>query len=166
MDRPTILEEGSYVDPLRAPLLPHRSKLPNSLYIFSFAPPVPPISRPKEFFDHPIVLYVIGTIAALAAGVGLPAFDIITGVWTDGITATNATDSDIVAAGSQAGWLMTVVGVAFFAAFGIFLYCCEYSCVQSEELGLMGSHCCGYKNVQHASRAVPLRHRRTGSGLL
>jgi ATP-binding cassette subfamily B (MDR/TAP) protein 1 len=126
MDRPTILEEGNHVDPLRAPLVPHQSNLPNYLYIFSFAPPVPPISRPKEFFDHPIVLYTIGTIAAAASGVGLPAFDIVTGIWTDGITADNATDSDIIGAGSQAGWIMTVVGVAFFATFGIFLYCCEF----------------------------------------
>jgi ATP-binding cassette subfamily B (MDR/TAP) protein 1 len=102
MDRPTILEEGGHVDPLRNPLTPHRSTLPNALYIFSFAPPVPPISRPKEFFDHPIVLYSIGTIAALAAGVGLPALDIVTGVWTDGITPADATDAEIVGAGQQA----------------------------------------------------------------
>jgi ATP-binding cassette subfamily B (MDR/TAP) protein 1 len=125
MDRPTVLEEGSHVDPLRTLLSPHRSSLPNYLYIFSFAPPVPPISRPKEFFDHPIVLYVIGTIAALISGVGLPAFDIVTGVWTNDITAEDATYSDIVGAGSQAGWIMAIIGVVFCATFGIFLYCCE-----------------------------------------
>lgn len=126
MDRPSVLEEGHHVDPLRAPLVPHRSNLPNYLYIFSFAPPVPPISRPREFFDHPIVLYTIGTIAAAASGVGLPAFDIVTGVWTDGITADNASYSAITGAGSQAGWIMTLVGVVFFATFGIFLYCCKH----------------------------------------
>jgi ATP-binding cassette subfamily B (MDR/TAP) protein 1 len=125
MDRPTILEEGGHVDPLRKPLTPHRSTLPNALYIFSFAPPVPPISRPKEFFDHPIVLYSIGTIAALAAGVGLPALDIVTGVWTDGITPADATDAEIVGAGQQAGWILTMVGVIFIMCFGLFLYCCE-----------------------------------------
>lgn len=126
VQRPTTLEEGQYVDPLRAPLSPHRSDLPNALYIFSFAPPIPPISRPREFFDHPIVLYTIGTIAAAAAGVGLPAFDIVTGVWTDKITPADATDSELVGAGQQAGWIMTVVGVGFVLCFGIFLYCCEY----------------------------------------
>lgn len=125
MERPTVLEEGIHVDPYHTPLAPHRSTLPDSLYIFSFAPPLPPISRPREFLDHPIVLYAIGTIAAAAAGVGLPAFDIITGVWTDGITPLDATDSEIVGAGQQAGWIMTVVGVAFVLTFGTFLYCCE-----------------------------------------
>jgi ATP-binding cassette subfamily B (MDR/TAP) protein 1 len=130
MDRPTILEEGGHLDPLRTPLIPHRSDLPNALYIFSFAPPVPPISRPKEFFDHPIVLYTIGTIAALAAGVGLPAFDIVTGVWTDGITPADATDAQIVGAGQQAGWIMTMVGVIFLLCFGTFLYCCKCPAVK------------------------------------
>lgn len=125
MERPTVLEEGGYADPYNKPLAPHRSTLPDSLYIFSFAPPIPPISKPREFFDHPIVLYIIGTIAAAAAGVGLPAFDIVTGVWTDGITPLDATDSEIVGAGQQAGWIMTVVGVAFVLTFGVFLYCCE-----------------------------------------
>jgi hypothetical protein len=166
MDRPTVLEEGHHVDPLRAPLVPHRSRLPNYLYIFSFAPPVPPISRPKEFFDHPIVLYVIGTIAAAASGVGLPAFDIVTGIWTDGITADNASYSDITGAGSQAGWIMTVVGVAFFATFGIFLYCCKSRRSYRRNQWLTGSHCCCYKNVEYASRAVPVFHCGSGSGLL
>jgi ATP-binding cassette subfamily B (MDR/TAP) protein 1 len=124
MDRPTILEEGSHKT-LGAPLTAHRSTLPNSLYVFSFAPPIPPISQPKEFFDHPIILYVIGTIAALIAGVALPAFDIITGVWTNDITAAGATDSQIIAGGSKAGWIMAVVGFVFFGLFGLFLYCCE-----------------------------------------
>lgn len=134
MERPTIMEEGRHVDPLRAPLSPHRSTLPDALYIFSFAPPVPPISKPREFFDHPIVLYTIGTIAAAAAGVGLPAFDIVTGVWTDGITPLDATDSQIVGAGQQAGWIMTVVGVAFVLCFGIFLYCCKSTTERMEDL--------------------------------
>ena len=125
VDRPTVLEEGGYVNPLRTPLAPHRSDLPDWLYVLSFAPPLPPISKPREYFDHPIVLYAIGTLAALAAGCGLPAFDIVTGVWTDGITPPDATDSEIVGAGEQAGRIMTVVGVGFVLTFGIFLYCCE-----------------------------------------
>ena len=170
MERPTTLEEGKYVDPLRTPLSPHRSDLPDALYIFSFAPALPPISKPREFFDHPIVLYTIGTIAAAAAGVGLPAFDIVTGVWTDGITPLDATDSEIVGAGQQAGWIMTVVGVAFVLCFGIFLYCCKHLSLLSRRddnrADANDSHHCCYQAVEPTTRAVSLCHRCSGPGLL
>lgn len=167
MGSASALEEGKHVDPLRSPLEPHRSSFSDALYIFSFAPPLPPISKPREFFDHPIVLYCIGTVAAAAAGVGLPAFDIITGVWTDGITPQDATGSEVVGAGQQAGWLMTVVGVSFVLCFGTFLYCCE--CYTSFYLpitdNLFSHHSC-YQAVKPTSGAVSLGDCRTGSSLL
>jgi len=107
-------------------LKPHVSTLPNYLYILSFSPPVPsPFRSPGKFINNPRVLYFIGTIGAMVAGVGLPAFDIVSGYWTNGIQDDSIPYDDVVARGSSAGWIMTMVGVVYLLAFTLFLTCCE-----------------------------------------
>lgn len=105
-------------------LAKHSSNLPNSLYVLSFAPPLPSLFRqPREFVLHPYALYAIGTFSACIAGVGLPAFDIIFGYWTNGVNS--GLPSIINARGSEAGIIATCVGVVFVATFAIFLITCE-----------------------------------------
>lgn len=114
-------------------LQPHRSGLPNFLYLLSFAPVLRIKSGSghekggswKETLAHPYVTYGFGTIAALLAGMVWPAFDILYGYWTTGITAAGATDDEITARGRQAGWIMTVVAVIIFVTFWAFPICCE-----------------------------------------
>ncbi|WVF68289.1 hypothetical protein IAT40_003054 [Kwoniella sp. CBS 6097] len=121
MEHVNQIESGTFVPRHARPLTTHSSNLPNVLYLLSFAPPCPSVFRhPSAFFAHPIVLYVIGTIAALAAGVSLPAFDILFGYWTNGIN--NDDPAVINARGSETGWIMTIVAFAtclFFAVFSI-----------------------------------------------
>ncbi|WRT65273.1 uncharacterized protein IL334_002216 [Kwoniella shivajii] len=107
----------------QTPLLTrHTSGLPNALYILSFAPPCPSLFRdPRGFIHHPFVLYGIGTICALIAGVSLPAFDIVTGYWTNGI---NSSDTSLITSrGSETGWIMTIVGVVTLISFATFITC-------------------------------------------
>jgi len=121
----SLIEQGQIIRPTYD-LKPHRSSLPNVLYILSFSPPVPNLMRhPQAFFGNPIVLYCIGTVFALVAGVGLPAFDIVTGWWTNGVQSDAIPPASIIRRGSDAGWIMTLVGVVYLISFTIFLTCCE-----------------------------------------
>ncbi|WVQ95838.1 hypothetical protein IAU59_002937 [Kwoniella sp. CBS 9459] len=122
MEHADQVESGRFVASYARPLTSHKSTLPNVFYLLSFAPPCPSVFRhPSAFFAHPVVLYAIGTIAALAAGVGLPAFDIIFGYWTNGINSDDP--AIIVARGNETGWLMTVVAVATCLCFFVFSVC-------------------------------------------
>ncbi|GHJ89384.1 hypothetical protein NliqN6_5786 [Naganishia liquefaciens] len=100
-----------------ASLRAHRSKLPLSLYLLSFAPPIRGERKDgvrktswREFFSHPYVLYTLGTLAALPAGLAFPALDLLYGYWTTGVTALDASQDHITGRGDQVGWIMTVVG--------------------------------------------------------
>ncbi|ORX39728.1 P-loop containing nucleoside triphosphate hydrolase protein [Kockovaella imperatae] len=110
-------------DGIPTPLLvAHRSTLPNFLYILSFAPPVPSLLRqPRAFAVHPYTLYVTGVITATIAGLGLPAFDIVFGFWTNGIR--EGAPSEIRGRGDSSGLIMTIVGVVFFICTTVFLTC-------------------------------------------
>jgi hypothetical protein len=128
-DSPSLstIEQGQHVRQ-HYDLKPHISSLPNYLYILSFSPPVPsPFRSPGEFINNPRVLYFIGTIGAMIAGVGLPAFDIVSGYWTNGIQDDSIPYDDVIARGSSAGWIMTMVGVVYLFAFTAFLTCCKCS---------------------------------------
>ncbi|WVR07871.1 hypothetical protein IAU60_004914 [Kwoniella sp. DSM 27419] len=113
-------------------LTSHRSSLPDALYLLSFAGPCPaPWRRPRAFIVHPYVLYTFGAIAALVAGVGLPAFDIVFGYWTNGI---NGNDPESIAArGRQAGWIMTMVGLVVWLCFAVFNISCESTLPRSAD---------------------------------
>jgi ATP-binding cassette subfamily B (MDR/TAP) protein 1 len=135
------------------------------LYILSFAPPVSNIIRhPKAFFGNPIVLYCIGTVFALIAGVGLPAFDIVTGWWTNGVQSDEISPEDIIRRGSDAGWIMTLVGVVYLFSFTIFLTCCEFG------LHVPGrahcSHYCRREALRRSEGEVPRGDYGTGPGFL
>jgi ATP-binding cassette subfamily B (MDR/TAP) protein 1 len=119
-------------DSLAERLQPHRSNLPLFFYLLSFAPgfSVNGFTSKRggswtESFSHPYVLYGVGTIAALLAGLAFPAFDILYGYWTTGITAAGATDGEITARGRQAGWIMAVVAFVIFVTTWAFPVCCE-----------------------------------------
>lgn len=128
MEHAAQIEKGVYTDPYLTELAPHESKLPNFLYILSFAPLVPsPFRKPRAFISHPYTLYILGTLAAMVAGVGLPAFDIVFGYWTNGISRVGTSSQDIQSRGNTAGWIMTMIGVVTIACFSAFLTCCEYS---------------------------------------
>lgn len=113
-------------------LLPHRSNLPLFFYLLSFAPAFSITGLTskrggswKETFSHPYVLYGVGTIAALLAGLAFPAFDILYGYWTTGITAAGATDEEVTARGRQAGWIMVIAAFVIFVTTWAFPVCCE-----------------------------------------
>lgn len=118
-------------------LRPHRSRLPLSLYLFSFAPSIR--GKPKtstqtstqtstwrQTFSHPYTLYALGTLAALPAGLAFPALDMLYGYWTTGVTDPNASAGQVTGRGSQVGWIMTVVGFCILFLTWAFLACCKY----------------------------------------
>jgi ATP-binding cassette subfamily B (MDR/TAP) protein 1 len=108
-------------------LSPHTSSLPTFFYILSFSPPIPsPFRKPREFIHNPKILYMVGTVAACIAGVGLPAFDIVTGWWTNYVNRDGIPSELVLTRGSQAGWIMTIIGVVYILAFTLFMTCCEY----------------------------------------
>lgn len=114
-------------------LRPHRSRLPLSLYLLSFAPPIRGERKDgvrkttwREFFAHPYVLYTLGTLAALPAGLAFPALDLLYGYWTTGVTALDASQDHITGRGDQVGWIMTVVGFLILFLTWAFLACCKY----------------------------------------
>ncbi|UZJ53081.1 hypothetical protein CBS101457_002401 [Exobasidium rhododendri] len=67
----------------------HSSSLPIFFYLLSFAPPIDsPLRSPRAFFFHPIILYIIGTIAAIIGGfASFPILDLVYGLyWSNRIT--------------------------------------------------------------------------------
>jgi ATP-binding cassette subfamily B (MDR/TAP) protein 1 len=122
------VEKGENLSVLARPLIRHTSSLPDVLYLLSFAPPCPsPFRSPLDFIRHPIVMICIGIPCAIISGVCMPAFDIVLGHWTNQLRGEGVTAQSIEEAGNFAGWLMTVVGVAFVITFATFMACCEYS---------------------------------------
>lgn len=107
-----------------AQLTAHRSGLSTAFYLLSFAPPMrSAFTSPKAFFLHPIILYIIGTLAALAAGVAMPSLDILYGYWSNGITPASASPDDISARSDQVAWIMTCIAVASLVLSWTFLTC-------------------------------------------
>ena len=123
---PSSIEKGE-PDRQRYILQPHTSTLPTWLYILSFAPPLPsPWRKPKEFVNNPKFLYFVGTIGACIAGVGLPAFDIVTGWWTNYVKDDRNPPGLILRRGEQAGYIMAIIGVVYLFAFTLMNVCCKY----------------------------------------
>ena len=165
-DGPSLsrIEEGQNVRQ-HYELKPHVSSLPNYLYILSFSPPVPsPFRSPGKFINNPRVLYFIGTIGAMIAGCGLPAFDIVSGYWTNGIQSDSIPPDDINARGSSAGWIMTMVGVVYLLAFTLFLTCCEY-CFMYQDDRADQSHGCWYQALWSSAREVSRLDHGARSGV-
>jgi ATP-binding cassette subfamily B (MDR/TAP) protein 1 len=124
---PSETEQGGLEPDSQTQLSSHSSRLPNLLYILSFAPSYPSIlCQFPNFIQHPRVLYTTGTIAALLAEVGLPAYDMIFGWWSNGIRAISSGPESIARPGSNAGWVMTIIGVAFTCTFTTFVICCMF----------------------------------------
>lgn len=121
-------------------LRPHRSRLPLFFYLLSFAPSTRGKRKQPEQksslrrkFSHPYVLYALGTLAALPAGLAFPALDLLYGYWTTGVTELSASSGQITTRGNQVGWIMTVVGFSILFLTWAFLACCECRQCPSEE---------------------------------
>lgn len=117
-------------------LRPHRSRLPLSLYLLSFAPSIrgkrkqsTQKSSWRQTLSHPYALYALGTLAALPAGLAFPALDLLYGYWTTGVTDLGASSGQITGRGNQVGWIMAVVGFSILFLTWTFLACCESSAV-------------------------------------
>ncbi|EPQ28417.1 uncharacterized protein PFL1_04244 [Pseudozyma flocculosa PF-1] len=120
MIRATTTSRTVHVAPLRS----HSSRLPDFLYLLSFCPPLPsPISQPRAFCAHPGVLYFVGLLSALIAGLGMPSLDLLYGIYTNRITPADATSQDIVDGGSFVGWVITVCGIGELIFAWLFLAC-------------------------------------------
>lgn len=108
----------------RLPFEAHRTRLPTFFYLFSFCPPLPsPTKSPRAFFRHPGVLYAIGFVAALLAGCGMPALDLLYGIYTNRVTPGSSSPQDIHDAASYIGWVCTIVGFCEFLLAWLFLAC-------------------------------------------
>ncbi len=108
----------------RLPFEAHRTRLPTFFYLFSFCPAVPsPFTSPSAFARHPGVLYLVGFAAALLAGCGMPALDLLYGIYTNRVTPGAASPQDIRDASSYIGWVVTIVGVGEFLLAWLFLAC-------------------------------------------
>ena len=123
-----LLSSGINDDSLKA----HRSSLPLPLYLLSFAPPIRGERKYgsytaswRDFFAHPYVLYILGALAAIPAGLAFPAQDLLYGYWATGVTATDATSKQITTRGNQTGWVMAVAGFVILFLAWAFLACCE-----------------------------------------
>ncbi|PWN47942.1 P-loop containing nucleoside triphosphate hydrolase protein [Violaceomyces palustris] len=100
----------------------HVSRLANFFYLLSFSPEmVSPLTSPRRFLTHPIVLYVVGTFSAMVAGVAIPSLDLLSGYWTNGLTEGGADSSSIRDISVKAAWLVTVVGAVAFVLSWSFL---------------------------------------------
>lgn len=121
-------------DPLRS----HRSRLPTFLYLLSFASIFPDEvanegkSAWKRGLDlvhhptmHPRLLYAIGSVAAVVAGLSFPAWGLLFGYWTQGMLDEGGTKHEITSRGEQAGLYMALVGLSSLISTWIFLVCCE-----------------------------------------
>lgn len=131
----SLVEHGLQLDRPRYNLKPHISNLPTWLYILSFAPPIPsPFRHPREFAGNPKILYMVGSIAACIAGLGLPAFDIVTGWWTNYVNKDDLPSNLVLTRGSQAGYILTIVGVVYVLSFTLFMTCCKCHMLRIESV--------------------------------
>jgi hypothetical protein len=106
---------------------PHHSELPLALYLLSFAPPFRPLAPNvtwKESLSHPYLLYGVGMIAAILAGIAEPAMNVVYGHWTTGVTDKAAGRGELKASGAQAGWLLVIIGTVTVLCGCTFLACC------------------------------------------
>jgi hypothetical protein len=115
-------------------LRPHRSLLPVPLYLLSFAEPSHPNTKSpwQDRFTHPYILYALGTLAAIPAGLAFPAMDMLYGHWTTGVTKEGVMEEEIRRTGSQMGWVTTVVGVGVLFFAWVFPICCKSDCSLQE----------------------------------
>jgi hypothetical protein len=150
------------VDPDRDPLQTHKTRLPTWLYPLSFCPPVPsPWRHPVLFMKHPLPLYALGIVSALVAGACLPASGIVYGWWTNGVTATNGSSESKLERSREAGWIMTVIGIAAFLFSWLFLFCCECQAVTRKQIPTrLITPLCSVSVVATASDIITLHLRR------
>ncbi|TKY86344.1 hypothetical protein EX895_004493 [Sporisorium graminicola] len=106
----------------RLPFEAHRTRLPNLLYLFSFCPAVPsPFASPRAFFRHPGVLYAIGFVASITAGVVMPGFDLLYGHWSNKITPASASPQSIRSSSNYVAWITTILGLSQLLLLWLFL---------------------------------------------
>ncbi|SJX62150.1 related to multidrug resistance protein 1 [Sporisorium reilianum f. sp. reilianum] len=106
----------------RLPFEAHRTRLPNSLYLFSFCPPVPSLlASPRAFLRHPGVLYAIGFVSAIVAGVVMPGFDLLYGHWSNKVTPASASPQSIRSSSSYVAWITTILGLCQLLLSWLFL---------------------------------------------
>jgi hypothetical protein len=128
-------------------LRPHRSLLPLPLYLLSFAEPSHSKTKSpwQDRFTHPYILYVLGTLAAIPAGLAFPAMDMLYGHWTTGVTEEGVTEADIRRTGSQMGWVTTVVGVGVLFFAWVFPICCKSALTFTRG----STECCDPQSLPH-----------------
>jgi len=102
--------------PFRSPLiLPHRSKLPNVLYILSFSEPFKaPYRDLWGCLSHPYTCYAFGIALALASGGGIAAIDILYGYWTQNATSNIDNLAPAMGYNNMLAWVTAVVGAFAF----------------------------------------------------
>lgn len=120
---------GEWEAPFRRPLIdPHRSALPNSLYLLSFAEPLPtPWRSPWKFVTHPYVCYAVGVVCALASGAPIAAIDIIYGYWTQNATHNVDNLEPAMPYNNRLAWITVTVGTHAFVTSFLFLVLLPYA---------------------------------------
>ncbi|WFD33024.1 ABC-type xenobiotic transporter [Malassezia sp. CBS 17886] len=111
--------------PFREEWLPvHRSSLPGTLYLLSFARPVPSLWRsPVAFVSHPYMMYVLGTLCALVAGANITGIDLLYGVWTFSTETGRDTPASAKSYSAELAWITVLLGVlTLFTSWGFLTF--------------------------------------------
>ncbi len=116
-------------------LTPHVSSYWTFFYLLSFGSssaaspyPLPSLLHtPKGFFQHPWVLYGLGLIAAIIAGLGMVSLDLVYGIyWSATLTRPDPTYNLIRQVSNTAAGIIALCGIGQCIGTWLFLTCCEY----------------------------------------
>ena len=115
------------------PLHRHRSHLPLTLYLLSFATPfcngsagnLQIKSTWRERLTHPYTLYAIGTSAAIPAGCAIPMLDLLLGYFMTGMTRTSMTSQERLGRGAQLACIMAAGAAVILLTSWAFPICCK-----------------------------------------
>ncbi|KAL9938980.1 hypothetical protein V8E36_001793 [Tilletia maclaganii] len=97
--------------PTLAPLTKHESNAPIWLYIFSFCDPIPWRS-PRGVITHPIILYIIGFIAAICSAATIPSLDLNYGFWVNALSAVDITPDERTYISNRTAYVSACLGLA------------------------------------------------------
>lgn len=113
----------------RQDLSPLCSRLPLAFYLLSFALPFRSrFSDPawRDTMSHSYALYAVGLFAAVLAGAGMPALNLLSAYWYNGMLAEGTTPNELKGRGAQVAWIYAITAVFMGVSHFAFLAFCEH----------------------------------------